>query len=436
MRCADDAVPRARSRIPCPPRELRRSAEAARRTKARRPRETERGRRAGSRRRRGRARALRRCAPAGRSPNAPDPRRREAAATPAAEGAAPIPPARPTPTMRTPREERRGRRGTRERQPRIAPAEREEAERREEDDRRVPEQPLVREHRQPEEPRKEGIRERLPAYPPPNLPKRGESKRDQRRRIPESDKNKGHGGLRRSGRRDDAVRCAVRRASRRAARSSRPRPRVDVDGEARRQLPPPDRFRRNLSSFFSSSSSSEQCARDERRHREDEQGLRENREARGDAEDDLPAPRGRSFAQLDDAKNRKRDAQRLKRLPVVAGRVPQSGVARTDPLPRPRPSRASRREELWSAPSPRRRRRGMRSAAERKRAPREPKVPPREGCASQSRVGPRRATAPCRSAKRRRPPAGAERRRSPVRRRSRKSAQRQRRPRASPCRRG
>src|SRR5664280_1157350 len=65
--------------------------------------------------------------------------------------------------------ERKGRRGTGECQPRIAPAELEEAERREENDRRVPEQPLVWEHRQPEEPCKEGIRERLPRIPSEEL---------------------------------------------------------------------------------------------------------------------------------------------------------------------------------------------------------------------------------------------------------------------------
>ena len=146
------------------------SAAAPRRTKGRRPRETERGHRADSHRRRGRARALRRMRTyRSRNPNTRDRedekrrQRRQKKARP--------PPRLPVPRPPCGRSEkkRKSRGGAGERQRRITPAEREEAERREQDDRRVPEQTLVREHRQPEEPREEGIRERLPRIPSEEL---------------------------------------------------------------------------------------------------------------------------------------------------------------------------------------------------------------------------------------------------------------------------
>src|ERR1019366_3881325 len=48
-------------------------------------------------------------------------------------------------------------------------------------------------------PVKNGYENVSPAYPPKSLPKRASSRRDQRKRIPENERTKGHGTLRRAG---------------------------------------------------------------------------------------------------------------------------------------------------------------------------------------------------------------------------------------------
>jgi len=60
-------------------------------------------------------------------------------------------------------EQRERRRGEREREPRVAPADQEEARDRENADRRVPEEALVGQKRQPQQAREERVRERLAA---------------------------------------------------------------------------------------------------------------------------------------------------------------------------------------------------------------------------------------------------------------------------------
>ena len=180
-------------------------------------REKGRARRGRSRGRRPRPSRSPRGARGGCPPRMQDRRGREGRQRREQEAGAPagLPVPRPPSGRRGEKRERRGREG--EREAPVAPVKEEEPGHREDDDRRVPEKPLVGEQREAEESREERVRERLARVPAAELAEPGEFEEEPEKEN--SCERKKQGPWQREG----GGRIAPRRARVRVAPAFRPR---------------------------------------------------------------------------------------------------------------------------------------------------------------------------------------------------------------------